>query len=69
VCDPHAVDEAEADATGAPEIEITEAMTEAGEASLASVNLDFETHEEAAHRVYRAMERARRGGHAYRTTT
>lgn len=58
-------------AAGAPEheIEITPAMTEAGEASLASFNLDFEGYEEAAHRVYRAMERARREGHVRRTMT
>jgi hypothetical protein len=44
-----------------PEIEITPAMVEAGAEALASVNLEFEMIEEAAIRIYCAMERARAG--------
>jgi hypothetical protein len=43
----------------ADEVAITPSMVEAGESVLASVNLDFETYEDAAMRVYLEMERAR----------
>lgn len=43
------------DEAGAPEVEITPEMTKAGADALASFNRDFESAEDAADRVFRAM--------------
>lgn len=42
-------------------IEITPAMIEAGERALVMFDVDFESHREAAIRVYREMKKARVG--------
>jgi hypothetical protein len=50
---------AEAAKAGAPDIEITPEMMEAGTTALARFNSDFETDEQGVFRIYREMERAR----------